>query len=265
MIESEVILLRNSYEHIGDLVNHSLMKLQGKGLEKHIIFHDMNQRRLFFILLVDFLSKTDKKGPIKQTSFLRGLLDVTENPQFSINNSEHELKKSLNALVGWLNDTTLIEMWLPSISHEVKLNIKRLDFLKMSGDISKHNYLRVISVANLLQNLLSESGIKVTQEQAILALPDFQERFSEDILIYLASHICEMLNNICWGIYTYMIPEFGNSYHRTNDNLAGYAFHVPESIQSEYARDCYWELMNGLIRKPFFEKFTVSDVFKTEY
>ena len=265
LIENEVIILRNAFDHIGDLVNHSLIELHGKKEHQYVIFHDMNQRRLFFILLVDFLSKTDSRGPIEQVSFLQGLRKVAERPQFSYQNSESDLKLALDIFIQWLNEKTKIDIWLPSISKDVKLNITRIDYLKMCGDVCKHNYLRSIGVADTLRTVISESGISITQEQAMLTLPDFYEKFSEDILIYLASHFCEMLNNICWGIYRYMIPEFQRSYHRSNGNLAGYSFRVPEDIKSDYARDCYWELMNGIIRKPYFDKFKVSDDFKSEY
>lgn len=265
MIDNEVIILRNAYDHIGDLVNHSLIQLQGKEEHRYVKFHDMNQRRLFFILLVDFLSKTDRKGPIDQVSFLQGLIKVTEHPNFSHQNSEYDLKIALNVFISWLNEEVEINFWLPSIKHEIMLNIKRIDYLKMCGDVSKHNYLRSIGVADNLRKIMLQSGVSINQEQAMLALPDFYARFSEDILIYLASHICEMLNNICWGIYRYMLPEFEQSYHRSNDKLIGYSFRVPRDVKSEYAKDCYWELMNGIIRKPYFEKFKVSDDFKREY
>ena len=266
MIENEIIILRNTYDHIGDLVNHSLIALHGKGKQRYVMFHDMNQRRLFFILLVDFLSKTDRKGPIEQVSFLEGLRKVTDDPQFSVDNSEYELKKSVDVFVAWLQEEVTIEIWLPTIVREtVNLKVTRLDYLKMCGDVSKHNYLRAIGVANTLQRVLSNSGVSVTQEQAMLILPDFYERFSEDILIYLSSHICELLNNIMWGIHSYMMPEFKRSHSRSNDYLRRYDFNVPEAIKSDYAIDCYWEIMSGIIRKPYFEKFTVMDSLKSDY
>ena len=70
-IEKEVILLRNIYDHIGEMVNFSLFEIQSFNGDSIILFKDMNQRKLFFILLVDFLSITDDRGPIGKTSFLR--------------------------------------------------------------------------------------------------------------------------------------------------------------------------------------------------
>ncbi len=265
MIEQEVIILRNVYDHIGEMVNFSLLDIQGLDPDSLIMFKDMNHRKLFFILLVDFLSVTDKRGPIAQTSFLGGILKICGNPQFSEQGSENELKEVVERFKIWLNEERAIEVWMPSISEQIELSISRLDAIKMSGDVSKHNYLRASGVADLLRKLLKKSGVEVSFEQAMLALPDFYERFHDDILIYLSSHICEFLNDIRWAIHRYLRPEFRKSFHRTDDSLIGYSYTVPHDIKSEYARDCYWELMNELRKDPYMRQFVVSESFKSEY
>lgn len=265
MIEQEVIILRNVYDHIGEMVNFSLMDIRGSDPNSMIMFKDMNQRKLFFILLVDFLSVTDKRGPITQTSFLQGLLTVCENPLFSVDGSESNLKETTEKFRDWLKQQKEIDIWMPSISEQVKLTISRLDAIKMCGDVSKHNYLRSIGVAERLKELLEKSGVTVSVEKAMLALPDFYERFHDDILIYLSSHICEFLNNLRWAIHKYLKPEFVNSFHWLDDERFRYGYVVPDEIKSEYARDCYWELMNELRGDPYMRKFVVSDDFKTEY
>lgn len=265
MIENEVIILRAVKDHINELVNYSLMEIQGVDPESLIMFNDMNQRRLFFILLVDFLSKTDSRGPIKQTTFLGGLANICNNPQFSINDSEQSLRNAVVDFRNWLREEKEIEIWMPSIGQELKIAVSRVNYLKMSGDASKHNYLRAIGVAQSLQKILEKAGVEVDLETALLALPDFYERFHDDILIYLSSHISEFLNNIRWGIYEYLQPEFQNSYHKTKENIAGYSFNVPGSIKSSYARDCYWDLMNETRRIPFMRKFIVSEILKEHY
>lgn len=265
MIEQEVIILRNVYDHIGEMVNFSLLDIGGSDPNSMIMFKDMNQRKLFFILLVDFLSVTDKRGPIKQTSFLRGLLTVCENPQFSVDSSERDLKETTENFRDWLKQQKEIDIWMPSISEQVKLVISRLDAIKMCGDASKHNYLRSIGVAERLRELLIKSGVTVSVEKAMLALSDFYERFHDDILIYLSSHICEFLNNLRWAIHKYLKHEFAKSFHWLDSERFRYSYVVPDEIKSEYARDCYWELMNELRSEPYMRKFVVSDAFKTEY
>lgn len=265
MIEKEVILLRNVYDHIGGMVNFSLLDIQNFQGDSLIMFKDMNHRKLFFILLVDFLSVTDKRGPIDSISFLGGLLKVCENPQLAQNQSEKQLFDVVCRFKSWLSERRFIEIWMPSINEQVNLSISRFDAIKMSGDISKHNYLRASGVAERLRQILKESGIAVNFEQAMLALPDFYERFHGDILIYLSSHICEFLNDIRWAIHRYLRPEFVKSFHRTDASIEGYNFTVPTGITSEYARDCYWELMNELRREPYMRQFVISESFKSEY
>ena len=148
------------------------------------------------------------------------------------------------------------------------MSISRVDAIKMSGDVSKHNYLRAISVAIKLQKILGESGVTISTEQALLALPDFYERVHDDILAYHFSHVCEFLNNIRWAIRTYLRPEFNRSYYldECRNKILGeeflYGYKVPENIKSRYARNCYWDLMNKLRTNPSIRRFIVSRHFK---
>jgi hypothetical protein len=264
-IESEVILLRNIYDHIDSMVNFSLFEIQGTYTRSNIMFHDSNQKKLFFILLVDFLSMTDNRGPIAQVSFLSGLANISNSPQFSVDDSENELRIIVVEFREWLKKEKNIEVWMPSINWGSSLSISRLDMIKMSGDISKHNYLRAIGVAQLLQKIILNSGLEINPEQALLALPDFYGIFHDDILIYLSSQICEFLNNIRLAIHSYLVPEFDRSYHQCEDRLSGYSYHVPNSIRLQYARDCYWELMNALRRGPYMKKFFISPSLKGDF
>lgn len=265
-IESEIILLKAINEHIDDMVNHSLIEVRGTENSKMVIFHDYPQRSLFFIRLVDFLSCTDARGPLPKTIFLKGLADICDNPNFSVNNSEHELKNTVNSFRTWLNEPREIDIWMPSIMTECNLRITRAEAIKMSGDISKHNYLRAIGVAAEFTEILKRSKINIEQTDALLALADFQERFNDDILIYLASHICEFLNNIRYGIRTYLIHEFSRSYTPIeNDHFGRYTYKTPESINSKYAIHCYHELLSQFLRKPFMPKFIIDESLRTEY
>ena len=84
----------------------------------------------------------------------------------------------------------------------------------MSGTVSKHNYLRAIGVAKQLQQKLEKSEVILDLDQALLALSDFYETFHNGILHIYWSHICEFLNNILWGIHTYLEPEYRRSINR---------------------------------------------------
>ncbi|MCD4751455.1 MAG: hypothetical protein K8R40_00095 [Anaerolineaceae bacterium] len=265
MIENEVILLRSVYHHIGEMINFSVMDIYGDDPHSTIMFKDMSQQKLFFILLVDFLSKTDSKGPIPQISFLQGLSDICDNPSFSVDNSENELNEVVQAFRNWLNKEKNIDIWLPEIDEQVNLLISRVDAIKMSGDVSKHNYLRSINVAKRLQQKLKDSGVNANLEEAMLALPDFYDRVHDDILIYLTSYICEFLNNIRWGIHAYLKPEFCRSFYWTDDEFLLYRYKVPDNIKSPYALNSYWELMNELRNDPYIRKFVISETLKKRY
>jgi len=265
-METEVVLLKAIYDHINEMVNYALLEVRGLEPNQMVMFHDATHRTLFYILLVDFLSATDSKGPLPKTIFLQGLEDICNKPNFSKNNSEDNLVAKVKEFRSWLQEIKEIDIWMPSIDHQVTLKITRVDMIKMSGDISKHNYLRAIGVANTLQGILEKSGVKVNESEALLALSDFSARFNEDVLIYLSSHICEFLNDIRLGIYEYLLPEFYRSYVVSDDDsFPIYRYTIPDAIQTEYAKTCYWDLMNHIRSKPYLPRFIVSECFKTEY
>lgn len=263
-IEQEVIILKAAKELIDSMVNFELMSLEGNDPDSEIAFESITHQRFFNIILVDFLSCTDKKGPIKQTSYLGGLKEIVDNPCFDENNSVHNLKIAAKEFKDWIEQKVEVSVWLPSIDKETKLDISRFNFLKMTGNISKHNYLRAIGVANDLKDILLESGITVDINEALLALAEFYERF-QDILGYHSSTIAEFLNNIRWGIYDYLQPEFKKSIVWEGGHPPKYHYTYPKEIQSEFAKACYWELMNEVLEKPYMRKFKVTKWLKRRY
>jgi len=264
-VEQEVIILKAVKELIDSMVNFALMSLLGNDPDSNILFHDYMHQRFFNIILVDFLSRTDKRGPIKQTSYLGGLREIVANPCFDENNSVHNLKVATQGFKKWLDQKVEVDVWLPSIDKNTKLKISRVHFLKMTGDISKHNYLKAIGVAQELQKILSKSGITVDINGALLALADFYERFHTDILNYHSSTIAEFLNNIRWGIYDYLQPELNKSIVWEGGSPPKYRYTYPPGIQSGFAKACYWELMNEVSREPYMRKFKVTKWLKRRY
>jgi hypothetical protein len=264
-IEQEVIILKAAKELIDSMVNFEMMSLLGSDPNSNILFNSPTHQRFFNIILLDFLSCTDKKGPIKQTSYLGGLREIVNNPCFDENNSVHNLKVATQEFKDWLEQDVEVDIWLPSIDKETKLKIKRFDFLKMTGNISKHNYLRAIGVAEKLKEILSRGGITADINEALLILAEFYERFHTDILNYHSSTIAEFLNNIGWGIYDYLQPEFNKSIVREGGNPPKYRYTYPKDIKSKYAKACYWELMNEVRSKPYMRKFKVTKWLKLRY
>ncbi len=265
-IEQEVIILKAVIELINSMVNFELMSLLGNDPDSEIAFKGYTHQRFFNIILVDFLSCTDKKGPIKQTSYLGGLREIVNNPCFDENNSVHNLKVATQEFTDWLDQKVEVDVWLPSIDKDTRLKIKRLDFLKMTGNISKHHSLKLTVTAGKLKQFLSNNGITVDTDEALLALAEFYERFHTDILSYHSSTIAEFLNNIRWGIYDYLQPEFNRSIvWEEGSNLPKYHYTYPKEIQGEFAKACYWDLMNEVRSKPYMRKFKVTKWLKLRY
>jgi hypothetical protein len=248
-IEEEVILLAAIKAMVDSMVNFEILSLNGADPDSSIMFSSSTHQSLFNIVLVDFLSKTDSRAPVKQTTYLGALKCISASPCFNIRNSIEPLRLAAQDFVDCLKQKVEVDIWLPSIGTQAPIKIERLDFLRMCGDISKHNFLRSAGVAQDLKKTLEESGVPIEMEDALLSLGDFYDRFHTDILGYHASSIAEFLNNIRWGIYEYLQPEFQNSIVWDKDNPPMYRYTYPEGVSTKLAQECYWALMNE-VRSP---------------
>lgn len=264
-IEEEVILLKAIKEQIDEMVNLEVLHLIGTDPNSSVMFRTSTHCKFFNIVLVDFLSRTDKRASVKQTSYLGALSSICNSPNFDSAQSVTSLKESTKVFIDWLEKEVEVSTWFPSISTEVDVKIKRVTFLKMCGDISKHNFLRAVGVAEDLKETLDLSGVTITIDDALLALTDFYERFHSDILIYHASTIAEFLNNIRWGMYEYLQPEFHRSIVWESRNPPKYRYTYPLEVNTRFAQECYWELMNEVFNPPYIPRFQVNKFFKLRY
>jgi len=264
-IEQEVIILKAIKELIDSMVNFEMMSLLGNDPDSEIKFRSIAHGMFFNVILVDFLSLTDPKSPIKQMSYLGGLRIISDNPTFNENDSIKHLRTATWEFKKWLDQEIEVDIWLPSINKNTKVSIARFNFLKITGDISKHNYLRAVGVAEELKTILAKSGVIVQLEEALLALSEFYERFHTDILIYHSSTIAEFLNDIRWGIYYYLQPEFKKSIVWESREPPKYRYTYPANINSVFAKECYWELMNEVRSEPYMRKFKVTKWLKLRY
>jgi hypothetical protein len=264
-VEEEVVLLKATTESIDSMVNFELFDVLGSDPDTNIMFRQAVHQRLFNIALTDFLSRTDKKAGLKQTSYLGALRTISANPSFDVGGSVNALRDATDAFSSWLEQEVEADTWMPSINHQVTLKLTRVLFLKMCGDLSKHNFLRAVGVAEDLQAVLNRSGVMVSLEEALAAFPDFYQRFHDDILNYHASTIAEFLNSIRWGIHEYLLPEYRCSIVYDGTEPGKYQYTIPPAITSSFARGCYWDLMNGVRRRPYVRKFTVTKWLKLRY
>jgi hypothetical protein len=135
-IEEEVVFLKAAAHAIDSMVNYAMLAVNGAPGESIVLFKTGIHQRFFNVLLVDFLSRTDRRAPPDQNSFLGALRSVTDAPHFDVDDSIGLLAAAVSAMVSWLNREPRIRVWLPSIDTDVELSISRLTYLKMCGDIS---------------------------------------------------------------------------------------------------------------------------------
>ncbi|EJM84675.1 hypothetical protein PMI34_04448 [Pseudomonas sp. GM74] len=264
-MEQEVVYLSAAIDLIKSMVNREMFSVAGDGEHKNVWFESSTHRQLFSILLVDFLSPTDSKAPVPSERYLAALSSVAKKPSFDVGGSVQYLSETVSSFKGWLNVEISVDAWLPSIDRQVVLRIPRYVLLKNDGDISKHNSLRSVGVAEGLQKLLTNAGEPTELYQAMLAQQDIYDIFHDDVSAYHASTIAEFLNGLWWGIQNYLQPEYNRSFTPPEDGLVTYGYKCPSEIVNPYAKACYWNLMNQVRSGPIFKPFTVTKHLKGKY
>lgn len=264
-IEQEIIFLKASVETIDSVVNNEMLEVYGTGEDAEAHFKNGTNQRLFNIILVDFLSKSASEITCESKSYLAALLDIVQNPNFNINNSVTNLAKAVEGFQEWLEVDVDAKIWLPLIDLEAELKIKRREFIKICGNIAKHNFSRLSRILNDLRNIMRRSNISLDDEDALLILDDIYERFHTDILSYHASTLVEHMNEIRWGVHFYLKPEFEKSIVHEGGNPPKYHYTYPEGVSTKFARNCYWDLMNGLLSKPYVPRFKTTPILKMRY
>jgi hypothetical protein len=263
--EVEVIFLRAITDLIDSMVNLSIFQIIGESPTANILFHTSTHQKLFNILLVDLLSKPDERLVGRDLSYLDALREICNQPSFDVNGSIAKLESAVASFADWLALERTVNVWLPSTASEVKLTLSRSTFIRICGNVSKHSILRQSHPAKELRTMLGQAGVSLSLDGAVLALEDFYERFHYDIFNYHASTIAELLNEIQWGAYDHLMPEYQRSYVYEEGAMMKYHFCYPEEVQSDLAKSLYWDLMNWIRRKPIVERFTVTNYLKMRY
>lgn len=263
--EREVIHLKHIIETLDSILNHKVLELRGNDPDTTIYFHTEIHQKYFYIILLDFLSKSDQKLTGDNISGLDLLINIKENPPFDIDNSISELIATTKAFQSWINKEITVDVWLPTIENQCKVKLKREEFIKICGNISKHHFARLTKVSKQTQEILKRNEISISLEDSLLILNEFYERFHDDILNYHSSNIVEMLNNIRWGIHDYLLPEFNKSYEKDESDKMRYRYIYPRNIKNEFVKKCYWDLMNSIRAKPCIRKFESTKYLKMIY
>lgn len=264
-VEKEVIFLKAFYDLVNDMVNYEIIELLGNDPHSEIRFKSMTHQKYFNIMLLDFISETNFFG--NKLSYQQALQAICLSPNFNINNSINSLNIATNEFSEWLGkEITAEEVWFPSIEVETNLSIKRIEFIKICGNISKHNFTRLQGVTRDLIQIFKRNEIELNEEKALLILEEFYGWFHTHIFSYHSSAIAEFLNNIRWGIYDYLRPEFLRSIiYETNGHLGKYHYTFPKGLVDNFAKVCYWELMNHIRSTPYMRRFQVSRYLKMRH
>jgi len=264
-IEEEVAFLKSALDAINSMVNFEVLALHGSDPESSILFSTRTHQQFFNIALVDFLSRTDKRAPVRHTSYLGALRQIAASPHFSVNESVAALRLATTEFATWLEAEITVDVWFPSIELQTPLRVPRVQYIKMTGDLSKHNLLRSVGVAEDLQQLLANQGVQVELDVALLALKNFYEWFHDHVLNYHGSTIAEYLNNLRWAIHDYLRPEFTSSMVWESQEPPKYRYTFPKAIISSFGQQSYWELMNMVRSNPYMRKFQVTKWQKLRY
>ena len=277
-IEREAIILNAVHGMIDDMVNHAIfVPLGEKKYDTNLLPNTAEALRQFGTLLRDFLSpvtgRSKKSLPFglprppngdvaTDHTTLFYLRRIAENPL--IGTEIEPFRETVTAFADWLEVRAFVpKVWLSRISIELDLNIKRIDFIRISGDIGKHNFLRLAGQARRIQMILAENGVMIDEGEAYLAIPDAWDWFHTHLFAFHASNIAEFLNNIRYGIRHYITPIAKQSFTKLDDFR--YDFTRLAGVTDRFASAQYFELMQSSLKQPNYPFFTVSKNFKDQF
>lgn len=265
--EREVIFLKAVKELIDEMVNFEIGEIIGSDPHSQFQFCSMTHQKFFNIILVDFLSCSDKRVLGEQSSYLGALKSICKSPNFDKDSSVNNLATYVTEFSDWLEKEIVVKkIWFPSIELETDLSIKRVEFIKICGNISKHNFSRLSGVVREIKLIFDRNKISLNDDEALVIIEEFYDWFHDNIFSYHSSAIAEFLHNIRWGIYEYLQPEFKQSIvYETKEHPRGYHYTYPSNVKKSFAKTCYWELMNGMRSRPYMEKFQVTEHLKKRY
>ena len=265
-IETEIIVLKAIQELIDSIVNFEILNL-GDEDPTNISFHSDSHAKLFNILLVDLLSCMDKEGPVENKPYLCALREITNNPHFDVNGSVELLRDSTLQFRKWLKYFIEIPVYIPWLEVTTNLNMTRRDLVINGGNICRHNVLKAARIAETNRKLLEKSGHPIKPFQALFVLTDINDWLHGNVFPYHSSSIAEFLNNIRWGIYEYLIPEYDKSKVMGEEILGcpSWKFTYPDKVESDYAKKCYRELMEATTNEPFIRKFKTTKYLKMRH
>lgn len=266
--EQETITLKAVLDMIGDMVNHETMTIHFNAPDSSVTFKTMTHMAFFNIILVDLLSKPSEFFT-GDKSYIDRLKEICVNPLIGEPRDILDLSGAVCAFDRWLSEkATAPNRWFPSLDLQIDLRIERQVFIRICGNITKHNFTQLTRQADKLRQVLCENGRIVSLDKCILALQDFRQQFYDDVFHYHSSTIAEFLNNIRWGIHSYAGPVRARCVENRFDEelrINAYSYRYPGDLTSDLGKRCYWALMNEVMRQPDVQRFEVAKYLKVRY
>lgn len=274
-LDREIIILAAAWDLISSMVHYANFTKQHRTENAVLMFQTQEASRLFLIILADFLSlprdgtfglsRPKAEGSLGHT-YLGHLLNVASAPSF--NGDVTLLTSSVKSFAEWLDGFAEVQdVWLPSIERNGTLRVRRMDYLKICGTISKHGFTRLDDVVGKLRMILAANDTEINEGESYLIIPEFQEWFRDNIFIASSTRVAWHLNEIRWGIYHYLAREFRRAYTPT-EVISGaqmYLYDVPREVTDSLVRSIYWDLMNNVRTRPYFPRFTVDPYMRDLY
>jgi hypothetical protein len=203
--------------------------------------------------------------PKSEMCMLFHLKQICNAPQFDPYGGD-SIRTPLAAFTQWLEAECCVkDVWLPSINANLNIRVRRIAFIKICGNIAKHNFTRLSMNVGDICEILKLNGTDIDSDEGYLVIPEFYEWFHDNVLSYHSSTIAEFLNNIRWSIYEYLKPEFCRSFTKDGSASISYRFIYPPDCNSPVMRAMYWDLMNAVRAKPYMPRFEVTKYLKMRY
>lgn len=280
-LQQEAIVLAATLDLIDSMVNLEIFDRPATDRPTNLWFKSSSHKRLFAILLGDFLSLPQPRGdkpvafgltrpqaddPPSQKTYLRHLNAIGLAPHLGPDG--RSLLEATQAFSVWLEtDLTCEDVWLSGLQIKFDMTISRILLLQIVADISKHNFSRLEGRIRHLKALLAKHGHQVDEGELYLELPVFEEWLYDHIFSYQASTIAAFLNDIRLEIYAYLTPEFARAWRRIPHESFPelYTFDAPAGLASGVAHGMYWRLMNAVRSGSWFPRFTVDPGLKLRY
>lgn len=266
-IEKETIGLCICLEAVNGIVNHALLNVcenSNNPGESTVNFQDHIHSSLFIIRFLDFAKETgDSKLTGVSGSCIKVLSEACQSKCFNIDESITLLDESLRKLQNWLDYRAPLKLWLPTLNIDATIDVSRMEYLKISGNQSKHNISRLTGVSRDIHSILAKHDYDVPIELIPLALEDFQEHLDENYFIYYGTWMAELLNDVRWGIQRYMEPTYISSFKKTDD-VFSYKYEYPEGFESDVTKQWFWRLMNHIRSDPYVKRFSSPSVYKEQ-